>query len=78
MLASSPPLPFCGSQSLKPLVNPLIHFRNAVEIWECNQVSSESWYFDTSQEQLEYGPNKAKCIDGGDLKPGTKVQIWDW
>jgi hypothetical protein len=49
-----------------------------VEIWECNQVSSESWYFDTSQEQLEYGPNKAKCIDGGDLKPGTKVQIWDW
>jgi hypothetical protein len=33
------------------------------------------WYVDN--DQIQYAPDKKKCIDGGDLKPGSKLQIWD-
>ena len=48
---------------------------NAIEVWSCNQASSESWYYDSVNHNIQYGPDKTKCIDAGDLKPGTKLQI---
>jgi non-reducing end alpha-L-arabinofuranosidase len=49
----------------------------AVEIWDCNGGTNQSWTQTSSSQLTVYGGTK--CLDAFDneTSPGTKVEIWD-
>merc|ERR1711971_1306211 len=49
---------------------------NTIEVWTCNTVgANQNWFY--SEGSIRSGRDQSKCIDMGDMKQGTKLQIWD-
>jgi len=49
---------------------------NTVEIWECNGLENQLWYFTAGSYEIQYGGDSSKCLDAGSGK-GKPLMIWD-
>uniref|UniRef100_A0A6V0A5P6 Ricin B lectin domain-containing protein n=1 Tax=Zooxanthella nutricula TaxID=1333877 RepID=A0A6V0A5P6_9DINO len=50
---------------------------NAVGLWECNGLPNQQWLFASDTWQIKYYADQSKCVDAGDMSPGSQLQIWD-
>jgi len=54
---------------------------NLLQIWDCNGMKNQQWFFDSGTWRITYAGNSGKCIDaiggGGIPAAGTKLGIWD-
>lgn len=49
-----------------------------IQIWPCNGLLNQLWWFDTGSYQIEYAGGGDKCIDaGGAMQGGTQLMLWD-
>merc|ERR1719502_669585 len=51
---------------------------NLLQIWNCNGLGNQRWFFNPGSWRIQYAGNPEKCIDAlGGGKYGTKLGIWD-
>merc|ERR1719199_647201 len=51
---------------------------NTLEIWECNSLENQLWFFTGGTYEIQYAGNSQKCLDAGSgMKQGNQVMIWD-
>jgi len=48
-----------------------------LQLWECNGLESQLWYFDSGSYQIQWGGDRTQCIDaGGSLAAGNRLMLW--
>jgi hypothetical protein len=51
---------------------------NLLQIWDCNGLANQKWFFNPGSWRIQYAANPDKCIDAlGGGKYGTSLGIWD-
>jgi len=48
-----------------------------IDIWECNGLENQLWYFDADSYAIKYAGDSTKCIDAGDMTTGSALKLWD-
>jgi len=48
-----------------------------LQLWECNGLESQLWYFDSGSYQIQWGGDRSLCVDGGSsLTAGNRLMLW--
>jgi len=50
---------------------------NAVQVWECNGIENQLWFFDPSRSRISYAGDKTKCLDAGSMDYGEQLRLSD-
>jgi hypothetical protein len=70
---------FAGSNMCMDLGNGNSMFKNGIDIWDCNGMVNQAWYWGDYKIQLGGHNAPGMCLDlpGGDQSNGNKIWLWE-
>jgi len=48
-----------------------------IQVWQCNGLENQLWYFPAGAWKIMLAVNNNKCIDAGSMRDGTFLFLWD-
>lgn len=49
-----------------------------LQLWECNGLESQLWYFDSGSYKIQWGGDRSMCVDAGSsVTGGTRLILWN-